>query len=254
MSECLYRHAFDGGEIQVWQDGDHRSLWFDEVILQSEIDLNGPATLPNPANQAMLAHLLFGQSPQRVLLAGCGGGAVARWFHARSPDTRGDAVELSAEVAQVAHEWFEFPGADSGWQLHIADIRDFVAGSRQLYDFILVDLEEAQYSPDWVCDEPFLADCWNVLSNTGVLTLNLIPHDAKGYTRALSNIRHRFQRRTLSLPIAGHDNQLVMAFREAPPLQGIEPVIDRAAERWDLPLRRFWQTLRQHNPAGCGIF
>ena len=248
---CLYREHTPSGLIQVWQDGDRRSLWFDDVILQSEIDLNDPAVLPNPANRAMLAHLMFGQQPGRVLLAGCGGGGIARWFNARSPQTRGDAVELSPEVAAVARSYFDFPPPPR-WQMHVDDVRPFVARHQGEYDFILVDLEEQQYSPDWVSSEAFLTACREALSEQGVLTINLIPRHAEHFTGALATIREVFARRTLCLPVAGHDNQLVIAFRQTPELAAIEQLGD-TAQHWGLPLAQHWQAIKAANPAGSGI-
>ena len=69
--------------------------------------LHDPAVLPNPVNRAMLAHLMLDLPLQTVLLAGCGGGAVARWLNARAPEVVGDAVELSPTVARLAHEYFD---------------------------------------------------------------------------------------------------------------------------------------------------
>ncbi len=251
--DCIHQVQGADGLIQVWQAGDRRSLWFDDVILQSEICLDDPAVLPNPVNRAMLAHLMFGQQPQRVLLAGCGGGAIARWLHARSPQTHGDAVELSADVARIARDWFDFPATDSNWQLHIADVRQFLEGKYARYDFILVDLEENQYSPDWSSGEAFLRQCHEALTEQGVLTLNLIPDGPNRYTQALRNIRRVFERRTLCLPVADHDNQLVLAFRQTPDLSNMHSRLDSAASQWGIGFSGYWQAMTRNNPKGSGI-
>lgn len=242
-SQCIHRQPLPNGELQVWDKEDTRSLWFDDVILQSEIDLNDPAVLPNPANRAMLAHLMFGQQPQRVLLAGTGGGGIARWFNARSPQTQGDAIELSPEVAAVARTHFDFPPPDSPWQLHVDDVRQFVVNTSHRYDFILVDLEENQYSPAWVSEPKFLKHCHQALSPQGVLTLNLIPRDAAHYARALSNIRQCFDRQTFSLPVANHDNQLILAFKIYPKQTNTQATIEAAAKLWGLPFARYAKAL-----------
>lgn len=250
---CIYRQATEQGQIQVWQEDQRRSLWFDDVVLQSEIDLDDPAVLPNPVNRAMLVHLMFGQQPQRVLLAGCGGGAIARWFVARSPMTGGDAVEVSQPVASVAREFFGFPGKDSGWQLHLSDVRDFIRGKADCYDFILVDLEENQYSPEWISSNVFLECCRDALTPAGVVTLNLIPNGPNHCARALTNIRAVFERKTLCLPVENHDNQLIIAFRQRPNLDDIDNRIEQAARQWGLPFRKFWQALQSSNRTGSGV-
>lgn len=250
---CLHQQQGEWGLIQVWQQDNRRSLWFDDAILQTEIHLDDPAVLPNPANRAMLAHLMFGQQPARVLLLGCGGGGIARWFHARSPHTKGDAVERDPEVARIAREWFDFPGPQSQWRLHEADARDFLEQLNSRYDFILVDLEEQQYSPQWLTALPFLQQCQRALTHSGVLTLNLIPDGPNHYARSLGNVREVFDRRALCLPVPQHDNQLVLAFRQTPALDKLDTRIQRAARQWGLPLVRYWRQIQQNNPIGSGI-
>jgi spermidine synthase len=238
------------GALAIREEDDRRSLWFDDVVLQTEINLDDPAVLPNPVNRAMLAHLMFGAEPQRVLLAGCGGGAIARWFHARSPHTRGDAVELSAQIARIARRWFDFPDGNSGWRIRIDDVRHFLAAPQTSYDFILVDLEEDQWTPDWVTGTAFLNACHAALGGGGVLTVNTINRDRTAFTRALAETRAVFERRTLVLPVPGYDNVLVLAFRDAPQ-QPPDPAA--AARRWGLPFGDYLALVKRHNPAGNGL-
>ena len=174
-AHCIYREENQDAHLEIWQEGERRSLWFDDVILQSEIHVHDPAVLPNPVNRTMLAHLMFDLPLRRVLLAGCGGGAIARWLHARAPEVHGQAVELSETVARLAREYFDFPPhQQSRWRLTIGDIREFLGRGRERYDFILVDLEENQTTPAWVTDQEFLGRCRDRLPPTGTLTLNLI--------------------------------------------------------------------------------
>jgi spermidine synthase len=256
--EIIHQELTPEGRIQVWQEDGRRSLWFDDVILQSEIQVHDPAVLPNPANRAMLAHLMFGQEPAQVMLAGGGGGAIGRWFHARSPQTRGDAVERAPSVVRIARDYFDFPPAGSHWRQHLGDVREFLGGTRRRYDFILVDLEEEQYSPRWLTEPGFLDAFRRRLSDGGILTLNLIPGGPKHYARALHNIRRVFDRRTLCLPVPGHDNQLVLAFRaafklEGPALAGMDARIRAAGTRWGIDFAPHWKAILANNPVGSGI-
>lgn len=253
MTRCIHRQATEWGELQVWEDGDQRSLWFDDEILQSEINLTDPAVLPNPVNRAMLAHLLFGQQPKRVLLAGCGGGAIGRWFASRSPSTVGDAVDLSAEVLQVAKQFFDFPPADSQWTTHCSDVTDFLGAQNNRYDFILFDLEQQQHSPDWLTSDELLQVAFGALQDGGVATFNLIPRNSQHFQHQVRQLRQHFCQKVLCLPAADHHNLLAIAFRQPPELQGIEQTIQQASKRWGLPFKRYWQLLQQSNPKGSGI-
>jgi spermidine synthase len=233
-ARCIYREEHNETHLEIWDEGDCRSLWFDDVILQTEIHLHDPAVLPNPVNRAMLAHLMFTPPLQRVLLAGCGGGAIARWIHARAPEVAGDAVEISPTVARLAREYFDFPPPDSGWRLLVNDVRAHLAARPQPYDFILVDLAEDQETPDWITGPDFLTACRTGLSAGGTLTLNLLLGEAQALGEALLRVRSVFGPRLVLLSDPDHDNLLVLAFAgPAPALPGAQ-ALRETGRRWGI--------------------
>lgn len=235
QARCIYREEHDDTHVEIWDEGDRRSLWFDDVILQSEIHLHDPAVLPNPVNRSMLAHLMFALPLRRVLLAGCGGGAIARWLHARAPEVYGDAVELSPLVARLAREYFDFPPpTQSRWQLLPGDIREFVVHSSHRYDHLLLDLEECQTSPDWLTGAEFLSGCREHLTENGVLTLNLIVDDSATTGAALLRVREVFGPNIMLLPETHHDNLLVLAFRGTTPTLPDAAQLQLQGQRWGM--------------------
>lgn len=254
MPECLLHQTTADGWLEVWQDGDRRSLWFDDDVLQSEIYLSSPARLPNAANRAMLAHLMFGQEPSQILLAGCGGGGIARWFAAHAPQVRGVAVERSARVAQIAREYFHFPSSEQNWELMLGDVRDWLFEQGPSRDFILVDIAEQGYNPVWVSEPGFLRQCRRTLTEHGVLTVNLLPRGAEDFALQLYNIREVFERHTLCLSVPDHDNVLVLAFRSPPDLDTLRSRLADRQIRWGLEFDRMLVRMRRENPAGSGIF
>ena len=233
-ARCIYREEHDKIHLEIWDEDDRRSLWFDDVILQSEIHLHDPAVLPNPVNRAMLAHLMLSLPLRSVMLAGCGGGAIARWLHARAPEVRGDAIELSATVARLAYEYFDFPSTQSNWRLLIQDVREHLAHSKLTYDFILVDLEENQITPPWVTGIEFLRACRQRLSEQGVLTLNLIVDDDRSASEALHNVRQVFGTEVLLVTEPDHDNLLVLAFRARTPQTPSRDALVAQGRRWGI--------------------
>jgi spermidine synthase len=160
----------------------------------------------------MLAHLMFAPRLRRVLLAGCGGGAIARWIHARAPEVAGEAVEISPTVARLAREYFEFPPPQSRWRLMVGDVRAHLVERPDPYDFILVDLEENQETPGWVTGPDFLAACQASLAHGGTLTLNLLHGDSAALSEALLRVRAVFGPDLVLLSEPDHDNLLVLAF------------------------------------------
>ncbi len=233
-ARCIYREEHNDTHVEIWDDGECRSLWFDDVILQSEIHLYDPAVLPNPVNRAMLAHLMFTPRLRRVLLAGCGGGAIARWIHARAPEVAGDAVEISPIVARLAREYFDFPPPDSGWRLLVNDVRAHLAERPGPYDFILVDLEENQETPGWVTGPDFLAACSDCLAPGGTLTLNLLHAQAPVLSEALLRVRAVFGPHLVLLSDPDHDNLLVLAFAGPTPALPAAPALREAGRHWGI--------------------
>lgn len=248
QASCIYREENADSHLEIWDEGDLRSLWFDDIILQSEISLDGPAELPNAVNRAMLAPLMFGLPIRHVLLAGCGGGAIARWFNARAPEVRGDAVELSPTVARLAREYFDFPPTTSNWRLLIGDVREHVATTAQRYDYILVDLEEQQATPDWVTSAPFLADCRTHLSPGGTLVVNLISRSVEEATDALFAVRQVFDAGITLLGDPDHDNLLVLATTASPTDVPERAAIEARGGRWGIDFVMLAERLKRVPP------
>ena len=251
--EILLDHqTVDGGKIRVWQQTNQRYLDFADGLLQSAIDLNNPGVLPLPLNRAMLAGLMFADI-KRVLLAGTGGGATARFLAQRAPQVQGEAVELSAKVADIAKQYFDFP---ANWPIHIETIQQFLAQPQAPFDLILVDIAAQQKTPQWLLNSHFLQQCRDHLTATGHVAINLLVDDDKGFLTAMRIIRQVFDKQTLCLSLENHRNIVVFAFNAPPAF--LPPI---AAKRllqleqfWSIELGEFYQRMQKENPAGSGIF
>ena len=99
----IYKHHSKNENIEVWEIGRQRWLTFGKEV-QSIIDLDKPGQLPAPFSRAMLASLMFVESPLSVLLIGMGGGSIARYFHNRDVNIKGDVIEWSAAVIDIARK------------------------------------------------------------------------------------------------------------------------------------------------------
>ncbi len=241
--------------ISVYQQEQQRWLTFDDDITQSLIELNHPGQLPSPVNQAMLASLMATNTPKQVLLAGTGGGSIARFFHHHQPTTHGHAVEISAVVANIAHRFFEFPAPSSNWQLIVNDIRSHLLQSTQRYDLIIVDISENLATPQWVIQPEFLIACQRAMSNEGVLVINFLGSDALQFATSLIALRQAFPNRTACLTIPNHRNTLMYgasndcSWSDIPTGQ-----INQKTALWRLNFSQMHQQLKQENPAHSGLF
>ena len=172
----------------------------------------------------------------------------------RAPNCHGDAVEQSEAVAEIAQRFFDFPAADHGWNLHIAEARDFITHSRQDYDLIVVDIAEGPRTPAWLTETDFLETCRERLSHEGVLVINLLPLDAADFARSLAPIRDCFPCCTACLSVPEQRSILVFAFREPVISSDAKARIPALATQYGLPFAEFFQRMQTENPQGSGVF
>lgn len=253
-AELIYSITEDDRPIKVWQTSDLRWLEFGDDLIQTEIDLTRPDYLPESFNRAMLSGALFrGETPQKVLLAGTGGGSTARYFSHRFPDVMGDAVDYSSLVLDIARRFFECP-YQGNWQLIEADIREYVQESQTHYDLIVMDIAIGQTSPEWIADPFFLKACRQLLTEKGHMAINLIVENELGFMTQLAGIRQAFDRQTVCLSLPEHRNVIVLAFNQ---IKGMDPSLssfDELEIQWQVEFGHFYQQMLKDNPVGSGVF
>ena len=250
----LFEYKIANQLVSVEQTGNIRTLHFNNSMLQSQIDVADAKCLPLTTNRLMLASLMFGDMPEHILLAGCGGGAIGRWFNAVSPASKGIAVESSAQVADLAREFFQFPGPDSNWQLKHDYIQNHIAASDDRYDFILFDIEEHASTPEWMLKPVFLQRCKQLLTDKGCITFNIVARNPADFAKAIVPIRQTFVNKTCCLSSQSSQNIIVMAFAYRPDISQLHFHATQASNRFDIEFDQFYQQLKKDNPPGSGIF
>lgn len=250
----LFEKNIDGQLVTVEQIGNLRTLHFNNSMLQSQIDIVDANHLPLTGNRLMLASLMFGNIPEKILLAGCGGGAIARWFNAVLPASKGIAVESSPQVTDLAREYFQFPATDSNWQLKHDHIQNHLADSKQRYDYILFDIEEHASTPPWMLKPAFLQRCKQLVSDKGCITFNLVARNAADFAKAIVPIRQTFVNRTCCLSSPSSQNIIVLAFTYRPDISKLQLNAAQASNLFGIEFKQFYEQLLKDNPPGSGIF
>ncbi|MDT8370398.1 MAG: methyltransferase [Gammaproteobacteria bacterium] len=240
--------------IRVWQQDERRWLDFADGLIQSEITLGKPDILPLVLNRAMLAGMLFVGPPKRILLAGTGGGAMARYVADRFPDVIGDAVEISETIVELAKDYFEFPF--NNWQLITTDNVDYVQDCQQKYDLIVIDIAVDQKTPTWLIKQSFLQHCRSLLTTRGHIAFNLLVDNADSFMHSLAVLRKVFERRTLCLSLPNYRNIVVMGFKNKPSFLD-DDIGSKLAElemAWGIEFTQFYQQMLKDNPKNSGVF
>ena len=245
QEQLLFQQETEGGLIEVWQKDNRRWLNINAVE-QSSINIDQPELLLSPLHHAFLAVLLFIDTPNKILLAGMGGGALARYMHHRNPAIQGDAVEINKTITIVAKQFFNFPETD--WKININNIQQWQG---ECYDLIVADIAENELTPAWLTSEKMLLQFKKQLSECGVLVINLLVSDAQSFSQSLVNIRKVFERQTLCLTILDHKNIVIFAFNKNPErcsealLQSHMVALDKI---WGVNFSMLLERLRCDNP------
>jgi spermidine synthase len=252
-AELVYSVEENGRLIKVWQQAELRWLEFGDELIQTEIDLARPDFLPESFSRAMLSGALFNSKvPEKVLLAGTGGGSTARYFANRFPEVIGDGVDLSPVVLDIAQRFFDCPNKGN-WQLIEADIRDYVQHCQVRYDLIVMDIAIGNTSPDWMIAPAFLKGCRQSLSSTGHIAINLIVESEHGFMTQLAAIREAFDRQTVCVSLPEHRNVIVLAFNQANRLAPNPQTLDKLEAQWQVEFGTFYQQMLKDNPKGSGV-
>ena len=164
-------------DITVVQNGPRRCLIFNVRIgdrNQTCVDVNEPEKLVFAYTRMSFAGLLLRPDPQRILVAGLGGGSIPMTLTDLFPDAVIDVVEIDRAVYNVAKEYFFFEENDN-MQVSIRDAREFVkrAGMQGLkYDYIVLDAFTGDYIPEHLLTREFLLEVQEIMSPDGVLVAN----------------------------------------------------------------------------------
>ena len=252
--ELIYSVTESDQVIKVWQQDNLRWLEFGDELIQTEIDLDRADFLPESFNRAMLAGVMFTDIPKRVLLAGTGGGSTARYFSNRFPEIKGEAVELSSVVIDLAKNYFDCPHTGN-WDVIQTDIREYVTQCLHRYDLIVMDIAIEQYTPAWLVERIFLHQCRTLLTENGHIAINLIVRDAQAFLESLAVIRQVFDKQTVCLSLTEHKNILVYAYNHPCQLtkQEIEQRLPKLQDDWQVEFDGFYRHMLKDNPAGSGI-
>lgn len=146
-------------------------------LLQSQLDLTDPLNLLSPYTQAMMLSLLWHPTPQRIYLAGFGGGRIPLVLHHFFPTARVECSEIDPTLVEVAKNFFGVE-LDDRLQVRIQDGRSDLAAQETTYDIIAIDVVLGTgYMPYSLATREFYQLCKRRLSASGVVTVNLLQPD-----------------------------------------------------------------------------
>lgn len=179
----------DYGCILVIDKGLQRLLSFDSPFEQSCMLLCQPYQLVHRYTQLMALAVAF-VDPDHITLLGLGGGSLLRSLHYALPNCSFHAIELRRAIVGVATEYFRLPN-DRRVRISVNDaFNQITKTDSNSSDIIFSDMYDAYQMIPGQIQNSFLRDCARVLTDQGVLVLNLhhLPDDQLAFFEMLGDI------------------------------------------------------------------
>jgi spermidine synthase len=111
---------------------------------------------------------------KQLLVLGLGGGASIASTRVTAPDVVVDAVEIDSKVVEAATRYFGVNSQDDKLRVYVADARPWLAGNRNTYDLVHVDLYQGgPYIPFYLVTREFFEAVREHMSPDGLLMMNL---------------------------------------------------------------------------------
>ena len=221
-------------EVVFSDHGLVRSLHLGSEWVQGAMWIDRPYQIQLEYVQRMMAGLLFlqldGLADRHAMQLGLGAGALTK-FCRKTLRMRTTAIEINPEVWRACRTWFKLPANDGRLQVLLADAGVEIKDARWqgAVDLLQVDLYDEQAACPVLDDESFYADCRSLLTEDGVMTINLFGRRAS-FVSSLERIASAFGRQALwSFQPTREGNRVVLAQRR-PWRPGPEELTGRAAQ------------------------
>ncbi len=217
----VYQQQSDDGVIEVVDLGDTRSLHFGTYPRQSSMSLLVPHRLELDYTKAMMACLLLNPVPERVLVIGLGGGSLVKFLLYHFPHCQIDVVEYRQDVIEVAQRFFSVPVHEPRLNIVHGDgylyVQQHYFQDKPAYDMVLVDAYDHVGMAASVGVQAFFDACAGILSEDGVLSINLWGSNKPLFHQTMMRIKQSFANQTLILPVKNKGN--VIAFAAIKPVR-----------------------------------
>lgn len=203
---------------------------------QTCIDLRDPRRLVFNYTRMSFAGLLLNPEPERILVAGLGGGTIPTVMRELYPHAHIDVLEVDQAVVNVAREYFNFK-EDDKLVNHVVDARVFIkrAGLRgEKYDYIVLDAFSGEYIPEHLLTREFLEEVKQILTPDGVVVANtfassrLYDYESVTYQAVFGEF--------LNFKTAGSGNRIILAMQKPLP----------AVAELNAPARALYERLRPY--------
>jgi spermidine synthase len=136
--------ADDNESVYISEKFGVRTLHIGSDTVQSSMRIARPNDLEVSYTRSMMAFLLFNPTPANVLMVGLGGGSLAKFIYHQLPQTRTVAIEVNAQVVDIARQYFCVPPDDDQLEIIVTDGAAYLQDHKLAADVIVVDGYDAE--------------------------------------------------------------------------------------------------------------
>lgn len=239
-------------EVNFSDHGAVRFLHLGTEWVQGSMLSDAPYEIQLEYVQRMMAGLLFADpakvAKQHAMQLGLGSAALTKFCY-KKLRMKTTAIEINPQVITACRLWFKLPRDDLRLQVIEADAAAEIRKPQHhgSVDLLHVDLYDHEAAAPVLDSAEFYADCRRLLSEEGVMTVNLFGRNSS-YVRSLTRIAEAFGPEAVwAFTPTREGNTVVLAQRE-PSRPERSALLQQAGEiesRWGLPARKW---LRLFNP------
>ncbi|MDX2471295.1 MAG: hypothetical protein QNL04_12050 [SAR324 cluster bacterium] len=248
--KLVYETRDEMGDIEVVDHLGTRSLFLGNAIKQSTLNFSKPTSLEFEYTQAMAAGLLFSPEPQRVLVAGFGGGSLVS-FLAHHYNCSIDVLEIREDLIEIGQNYFGVPESNA-IQYFIGDALEFFkSGQGFKYDLIFIDLYDSMGMSEKMRSFNLQSKAKGLLAPDGLCIFNLWTLPNSLSLISMFYLKEVFGRQLAQLPCVDTSNLIAIGSKDdafkisAADLRKKAKSFDRAH---DFSLTRHTETLIKENP------
>ncbi|OQY70269.1 MAG: spermidine synthase [Rhodocyclaceae bacterium UTPRO2] len=199
--------------IDISEEAGVRYLHFGSDWIQGAMRISRPWALELDYTREMMAALLLrpeAEWPRQALLIGLGAASLTKFLYRHRPQAKLSVVEIEPEVVAAARQYFKLPEDPRRLRIEIADGAEWLAGSDEMFDLILVDGFDAEARAGALDTLPFYRACRAHLDDAGLLAVNLLGRN-RGFKASVERIRKAFDDRAMVFPSCDHGNAIAFA-------------------------------------------
>jgi len=239
-------------DVNFSEHGDIRYLHLGTEWVQGSMQLDAPYDIHLEYVQRMMVWLLFVDATsvrsRHAMQLGLGAGTLTKFCRKRLL-MKTTAIEINPQVVAACRLWFRLPADDERLSVVLGDAAEVASHPhwRGQIDALQVDLSDHEAAAPVLDDEAFYRGCRELLTDDGLMTVNLFGRDAS-FDASVARMRAAFGSDALwAFGPTREGNTIVLAQREAaaPPRATL---LERAAaieSRWRLPARKWLRSFRR---------